>query len=72
MYKITKREDLRFEYAILRTDLKIEKNVKLQIVKTDLDIPAFEYVITELIKAFIYSEEHNVYPTKQCDSCRYC
>ena len=45
MYTLVKKEDIRFDYAILRTDLKLEKNVKLQIVKTKLDVAAFEYIL---------------------------
>jgi hypothetical protein len=72
MYKLTGKEDIRFDYAILRSDLKREQNVKLQTVRTMLDVEAFEYVLGNIAEAFVYSTEHNVWPTKQCDSCWYC
>jgi hypothetical protein len=72
IYKIMWREDIWFDYAVMRSDLKLEKNVKLQVIRTKLDVEAFEYVLTNIAEAFIYSTEHNVWPTKQCDACRYC
>jgi hypothetical protein len=72
MYKATGKEDIWFEYPVLRTDLKVEKNIKLQTVRTELDIPAFEYLLDKLIGTYLYSYEHNVYTPKQGDSCRYC
>jgi hypothetical protein len=38
IYKLMDKEDIRFEYAVLRSDLKLEKNVKLQAIRTHLDI----------------------------------
>jgi len=72
MYTLVKKEDIRFDYAILRTDLKLEKNVKLQIVKTKLDVAAFEYILWEIALSFAYSYKHNIRSAKQCDACRYC
>jgi DNA polymerase III gamma/tau subunit len=72
MYKLTREPKLWFEYAILRTDLKLDKNIKLQTVKTELDISAFEYILSSLIDSYLYSYQHNVYATKQCDACWYC
>jgi hypothetical protein len=72
IYKLTSKEDIRFDYAVLRTDLKREQNVKLQTVRTTLDVAAFEYVLWKIAESFVYSYEHNVWPTKQCDNCRFC
>lgn len=72
IYKLMDKTDIRFEYAILRSDLKVEKNVKLQTVKTDLDVEAIEYVLTDLCEKFAYSLENNVWPTRQWDHCRFC
>lgn len=72
IYKLTGREDIWFDYAVLRTDLKLEKNVKLQTVRTTLDKDAFEFILSNIAESFVYSHEHNVRPTKQCDSCWYC
>lgn len=72
MYLLTKNEKLYFEYAVLRTDLKREQNVKLQAIKTVVDPEAIEYVLKNIIESYLYSEQHNVWPTKQCDDCRYC
>lgn len=72
MYRLTWKKDIRFEYAILRTDLKRENNVKLQTVKTHLDIDAMEYVLIDLCQKFVYSTEHNVWQTRQWDHCWFC
>jgi hypothetical protein len=65
MYKLKQIRDIRFEYAVLRSDLKLEKNVKLQAIRTNLDVKAIEFTLTDLVKKFVYSYEHNVWPTKQ-------
>lgn len=72
LFKLIGKEDIWFEYAVLRSDLKLEKNVKLQTIRTKLDIPAMEYILTDLATRFTYSIKNNVWPTSQWDHCWFC